>query len=138
MIYELLNTLLQTAPLRPGNEVPEGTFFQKPEGVAVIIVLSVTFTIVVLVIAYMMRKSYKENWQWRGVPVGAVETFRLLCDANQLTSTEVYLMKRVVSDLGLKNPLLPFAKPEILESYLPIAPENRRHALRVIQAKLFA
>ncbi|MCK6439333.1 MAG: hypothetical protein L6Q71_03935, partial [Planctomycetes bacterium] len=64
-----------------------------------------------LLIWRMVAVSRINGWKYRGAAIGNAEIFNRLCEANGLSRAEVFLMRKMVFDQRMENPLLPFVDP---------------------------
>lgn len=98
---------------------------------------SVLLVFVILGWIYVKR-SRINNWKYQGVAVGVEEIFKRLCEANSLTTRETFLMRKLVYDMRLQNPLLAFVDLQLFDSYANALGGNRRAQIIAIREKVFS
>lgn len=140
------NTLLSVALslLQDGNapRLREGVNWYETSSDTTSIIIAIIGVVILATLGYIIVRLNRRHGDYQSVverPVGAEDTFRKLCEVNGLSDSEGYLLRKVVFDLEIANPLLPFVDPGYLDTWASHEhdPNKAANAQR-IRNKLFA
>ncbi len=92
----------------------------------------------VVILWIAIRRHNKKGWITAGGAVGAEEIFNRLCQANELSRIEIYLLRKLIHDLKLNNVVMPFVDPEVYDRLKPSLSAPKQALLLNIKEKLFA
>ena len=131
--------MFDTHVLLQGSKVlPEPIKWGTPKTVIGAVVMALVFVLLIAVVASVVKRSRINNWKYKGAAVGNEDIFARLCDANQLSRREVFLLRKLVYDMRLQNPHLPFVDPTIYERYSSKISAKKRDILLALRDKIFA
>lgn len=129
---------IAAAPLLQARNASDFSNFGTDWSLELIIVSAVVILVLVVVIVVLAKRGSRDEPGSSGPAVGSEEIFARLCMANQLSKSESYLLRRMVYDLNLSNPLLPFVDPRLFDRYGEVLGGNKRALLTNIKGKLFS
>lgn len=125
-------------PIPPVDRIP-GTIHISPfQDLTAMLIGGTIFAVLLVAIYFMFRRKSKDDWRAELPPEGTEATFARLCQANSLSGSEAYLMRKLVHELQLDNPLLPFVDPKPLADYEQSLGGAKRSALAKLRAKIFS
>ncbi|MCA8938441.1 MAG: hypothetical protein KDB07_01420 [Planctomycetes bacterium] len=81
---------------------------------------------------------WRHQNRFASAPVGEEQIFQRLCDVSDLSRSESYMLRKMVFELGLANPLEPFTNPALFDEYGKGLTGNKAAYVKNIRNKLFA
>jgi|GEM_PF-4324212 len=93
--------------------------------------------VVVAALVFGVKRSTRTQWLKQKAVFSTDEVFDRLCEANHLSRDEIFIVKRMIFDLRLDNPILVFINPDYVQRYLPDLTQSETKTVKSIQEKLF-
>ncbi len=123
-----------------GQEVKDAgvQFFKKPgeNSPWLMFVLGAGAIVVIVLVWIALQRTRQGDWQKLQLS-GNEEIFSSLCRANQLAKREAFLLRKLVYELQLTNPLLPFVDTSLYDRYAPRLSSSKQLLLQNIRSKIF-
>ena len=118
------------------NLFQSGEGFLSPSNTASTLVL--VALVVLLVIALVLMRVRRSGWKTAAMASNSEDVFDRLCQANGLTTHQVYLLREMYFDLRLENPVLLFVCPQLYDEYLHALSSVRAQLIERIRDEVFA